>query len=82
MLVPKILTLFVPEILSHPAKAGRNRTLLVAQFEEGKKGELKVGEYGDFIVLSADLTKIPPSQYTKVRVLRTVVGGRTVYQGN
>ncbi len=53
-----------------------------AQFEEGKKGELKVGEYADFIVLSDDLTKIPPSQYTKVRVLRTVVGGRTVYQGN
>ena len=53
-----------------------------AQFEEGKKGELKVGEYADFIILSDDLTKIPPSQYTKVRVLRTVVGGRTVYQGN
>jgi len=53
-----------------------------AQFEEGKKGELKVGEFADFIVLSDDLTKVPPSQYTKVRVLRTVVGGRTVYQGN
>ena len=53
-----------------------------ASFEEGKKGELKVGEYADFIVLSNDLTKIPPSQYTKVRVLRTLVGGRTVYQGN
>ena len=53
-----------------------------AQFEEGKKGELKVGEYADFIVLSDDVTKIPASQYTKVRVLRTVVGGRTVHQGN
>jgi len=51
-----------------------------AQFEEGKKGELKVGRYADFIALSDDLTKIPPAQYTKVRVLRTVVGGRTVYQ--
>jgi predicted amidohydrolase YtcJ len=53
-----------------------------AQFEEGKKGELKVGEFADFIVLSDDLTKIPASQYTKVRVLRTVVGGLTVYQAN
>jgi predicted amidohydrolase YtcJ len=53
-----------------------------AQFEEGKKGELKVGEYADFVILSDDLTKIPPSQYTKVRVLQTVVAGRTVYQGN
>ena len=53
-----------------------------AQFEEGKKGELKLGEYADFLILSDDLTKIPPSQYTKVRVLRTVVGGRTVHQAN
>src|SRR2546428_292250 len=51
-----------------------------AQFEEGKKGELKVGEYADFVILSNDLTKIPPSQFTKTRVLRTVVAGRTVYQ--
>jgi hypothetical protein len=50
-----------------------------AQFEEGKKGELKAGEYADFIILSNDLTKIPPQQYTKTAVLLTVVGGRTVY---
>ena len=50
-----------------------------AQFEEGKKGELKAGEYADFVILSDDLTKIPPQQYTKTTVLLTVVGGRTVY---
>jgi hypothetical protein len=50
-----------------------------AEFSEGKKGELKVGEFADFIVLSDDLTKIQPAQYTKVKVLRTIVGGRTVY---
>jgi predicted amidohydrolase YtcJ len=53
-----------------------------AQFEEGKKGELKQGEYADFLILSDDLTKIPPALYTKTRVLRTVVGGRTVHQEN
>jgi len=51
-----------------------------AQFEEGKKGELKAGEFADFIILSNDLTKVPPAQFTKTRVLRTVVGGRTVFQ--
>src|ERR1700688_4923633 len=51
-----------------------------AQFEEGRKGELKRGEYADFVVLSNDLTKVPSAQITKTRVLRTVVGGRTVYQ--
>ncbi len=50
-----------------------------AQFEEGKKGELKPGEYADFVILSNDLTKVPPAQFTKTRVLRTVVAGRTVY---
>jgi hypothetical protein len=29
MSVPKILTLFIPEILSHPAIAGRDKTLSV-----------------------------------------------------
>jgi predicted amidohydrolase YtcJ len=51
-----------------------------AEFEEGKKGELKVGEYADFIVLSNDLTKVPPPDYVKTQVLRTVAGGRTVYE--
>jgi len=51
-----------------------------AEFEEGKKGELKVGEYADFIVLSNDLTKVPPTDYVKTQVLRTVAGGRTVYE--
>jgi hypothetical protein len=51
-----------------------------AEFEEGKKGELKAGEYADFVILSNDLTKIPPSIYLKTEVLRTVVGGRTVYE--
>jgi len=51
-----------------------------AQFEEGRKGQLKQGQYADFIILSNDLTKVPPSDYINTKVLRTVVGGRTVYQ--
>jgi predicted amidohydrolase YtcJ len=50
------------------------------EFMEGKKGELKEGEVADFIVLSNDLTNIEPREYTKTKVLRTVVGGRLVYQ--
>ncbi|GAC1618063.1 MAG: amidohydrolase [Candidatus Acidiferrum sp.] len=51
-----------------------------AQFEEGKKGELKEGEYADFIVLSQDITKVPAAEILKTQVTRTVVGGRSVYQ--
>ena len=49
------------------------------EFMEGKKGELKAGEFADFIVLSNDLTKVEPREYTNSKVLRTVVGGKTVY---
>jgi predicted amidohydrolase YtcJ len=51
-----------------------------AEFEEGRKGELKVGQYADFIVLSTDLTKATPKEILKTEVWRTVVGGRVVYQ--
>lgn len=53
-----------------------------AEFTDGKKGELKVGEYADFVVLSQDLTKIPPGEFLKTEVLRTVVGGHVVYAKN
>jgi hypothetical protein len=49
------------------------------EFMEGKKGELKAGEFADFIVLSKDLSQVEPSEYAGTKVLRTVVGGRTVY---
>ena len=49
------------------------------EFMERKKGELKAGEFADFIVLSKDLTKVDPSEYINTKVLRTVVGGRAVY---
>jgi predicted amidohydrolase YtcJ len=51
-----------------------------AEFEEGKKGELKVGEYADFLILSDDLTKVKPTDCLKTEVLKTVVGGRIVYE--
>ena len=51
-----------------------------AQFEEGKKGDLKVGKFADFIILSQDLTKATPKEVLNTEVLQTVVGGRTVYQ--
>jgi predicted amidohydrolase YtcJ len=50
-----------------------------AQFEEGKKGDLKVGKYADFIILSQDLTKATPKEILITEVLQTVVGGQTVY---
>ena len=53
-----------------------------AEFMDGKKGELKVGEFADFVILSRDLTKVSPKEFLTTDVLETVVGGRTVYQKN
>jgi predicted amidohydrolase YtcJ len=53
-----------------------------AEFEDGRKGQLVVGQYADFVELSTDLTKDTPAEVLKTEVLRTVVGGRTVYQKN
>jgi predicted amidohydrolase YtcJ len=51
-----------------------------AQFAEKEKGTLAPGMLADFVVLDRDLTKIPQPEILKTQVLRTVVGGKTVYQ--
>jgi predicted amidohydrolase YtcJ len=50
-----------------------------AQFAEKEKGALAPGMLADFVVLDRDLTKVAPAEILKTRVLRTVVGGKTVY---
>ena len=51
-----------------------------AQFAEKEKGTLAPGMLADFVVLDRDLTKVPPPEILKTQVLRTVVGGKTVYE--
>jgi predicted amidohydrolase YtcJ len=51
-----------------------------AQFEEKDKGKLVPGMLADFVVLDRDLTAIPSGKILATKVLRTVVGGKTVYE--
>jgi predicted amidohydrolase YtcJ len=52
-----------------------------AEFAEQKKGLLQPGMLADFVVLDRDITKVEPPELLKTRVLRTVVGGKSVYLG-
>lgn len=50
-----------------------------AEFADARKGKLVPGQYADFVVLDRDITQIAASEVLTTRVLRTVVGGQTVY---
>ncbi len=49
-------------------------------FEEKEKGTLEPGKLADFIVIDRDFLQCPVDDIPKIRVLETVVGGKTVYR--
>lgn len=51
-----------------------------AEFEEKEKGKLVEGMLADFVVLDRDVTAASPEKLLGTKVLRTVVGGKTVYE--
>ncbi|MBI4748936.1 MAG: amidohydrolase [Acidobacteria bacterium] len=51
-----------------------------AAFEEKLKGSLEPGKLADFVVLSADIMKIPDPEILKTQCLMTVVGGEVVFE--
>jgi predicted amidohydrolase YtcJ len=51
-----------------------------AEFEENEKGKLAPGMLADFVVLDRDLTKVAVERVLATEVLRTVVGGKTVFE--
>ncbi|HZY80851.1 MAG TPA: amidohydrolase family protein [Cyclobacteriaceae bacterium] len=50
-----------------------------ASFEEDIKGSLEPGKLADFVILGSDITVIDPVKIRDVKVVRTVVGGKTVF---
>jgi hypothetical protein len=53
-----------------------------AEFAEREKGLLQPGMLADFVVLDRDITKVAPRDILRTRVLRTIVGGKTVYDNS
>jgi len=50
-----------------------------ASREETKKGSIAVGKLADFVVLEKDPTKVTPDTLKDIRVEKTVVGGKVVF---
>ncbi len=48
--------------------------------EENLKGSITAGKLADFVVLSDDLFTVPKDKIKDLQIVRTVVGGTTVYQ--
>ncbi|ULQ55667.1 amidohydrolase [Flavihumibacter rivuli] len=51
-----------------------------AAFLEKKTGMLKPGMLADFVVLSDDLLTLPPAEILTVKVTRTILNGKLVYE--
>ena len=51
-----------------------------AEFAEKQKGVLAPGMLADFVVLDRDVAAVAPGKILETKVLRTVVGGKTVYE--
>ena len=50
-----------------------------ASFDERKKGSIVAGKLADFVVLAEDPHDVEPTRIKDIKVMRTVVGGRTVH---
>jgi predicted amidohydrolase YtcJ len=51
-----------------------------AEFSEKEKGVLRPGMLADLVVLDRDISAVPAQEILETKVLRTVVGGKTVYE--
>ncbi|MGZ4835647.1 MAG: amidohydrolase [Terriglobales bacterium] len=73
---------YVPEqkISIDQAIAAYTTGAAYAEFAESEKGRLAPGFLADFVVLDRDISKVVPAEILQTKVLRTVVGGKTVYE--
>jgi predicted amidohydrolase YtcJ len=51
-----------------------------ASFEEDTKGSLVAGKLADFVILDSDPHDVDPDAIVDIKIIRTVLGGRTTYE--
>ncbi len=52
-----------------------------ASFEEDLKGSLEAGKLADFVVLEKDPHEVNPDEIVNIKILKTVLGGKTTFEG-
>jgi predicted amidohydrolase YtcJ len=50
-----------------------------AEFQDYQKGSISVGKLADMVLLSDDIFSIPPEKIRDVKVMKTFVGGKIVW---
>jgi len=50
-----------------------------ASFEENVKGSITAGKYADFVILGQHPNEVEPDKLKEIPIVRTVVGGKTMY---
>jgi predicted amidohydrolase YtcJ len=51
-----------------------------ASHEERNKGSITAGKLADFTMLAKDPHDVNPDEIKNIKIVRTVVGGKTVYE--
>jgi predicted amidohydrolase YtcJ len=51
-----------------------------ASHEENVKGSITAGKLADFTMLEKDPHDVNPDEIKNIKIVRTVVGGKTVYE--
>jgi predicted amidohydrolase YtcJ len=72
---------WVPDqkITVEEALVAYTRSGAFASFDEKEKGAIAPGMLADVTVIDKDLRAIPPADIRSAKIVRTIVGGRTVY---
>ena len=53
-----------------------------AEFQEKEKGSITAGKLADLVLLSDDIFTIAPAKIRDVKVLKTIVGGKLVWDAS
>jgi predicted amidohydrolase YtcJ len=52
-----------------------------ASYEEKVKGTITAGKLADFVILEKDPHDVDPNTIKDIKIVRTVVGGKTMFGG-